>query len=72
MCVRRLQSGCMFRAFDGWLSRVEGKKAAREEMQLVHTALLEGAKVQTYSVIVPRGEVANCKPRCACELVAQL
>ena len=49
MCVRRLQSGCMFRAFDGWVSRVDAKKAAREKMQLVGIAFLEGTKVQTHS-----------------------
>ncbi len=45
MCVHRLQSGCVCRAFDGWLSRVETKAAAREKMQLVRVALMDGTKV---------------------------
>lgn len=48
MCVQRLQSGCVGRAFDGWLSRVETKKSAREKMQLVRIALTEATKV-TYT-----------------------
>jgi len=50
MCIQRLQSNCLYRAFEGWLSRVEAKKAAKEKMQVVRIALVEGVKVRTAAI----------------------